>query len=231
MKNRSTCILLCCILLTLIVSNHISYANTTEGFFNEILMDTKSELIEYGFKISLIEEKNDEMILSEILNKLECQNTVLKDIKAEKSHYIEFKNEEVQGYLEYIYQNAQGSVNLEIIKIGHNLQMKEFENKLKIILESNDSCQVKSLYRYIKAKTNIQDTDKVVDQVIKKLRFNKAENIDKIELGNAVSITALTGRYEKIKNGEAWIDFNSAVCRYESGNYLIIGTPIIIKEY
>jgi hypothetical protein len=46
-----------------------------------------------------------------------------------------------------------------------------------------------------------------------------------------VNITALTGNYEKIKNGDSWIDFNSAVCSYESGNYLIIGTPIIIKAY
>jgi hypothetical protein len=223
--------LLCCILLILFVNKEVSYADANEHIFKEILQDTKSQVVEYGVKVCVKVENNDEVLIEEILNKLKVNGDIIKDLKTEKSHYIEFNNEGEYGYLEYIYGTDQGVLNLEIIKCGHNLELKELEHRLKMIIRGTDEDKTISIYKYIKAKTNSTDTDQIAKQIIGKLKFNRAQNIDSIQLDNSVNITALTGNYEKIKNGDSWIDFNSAVCSYESGNYLIIGTPIIIKAY
>jgi hypothetical protein len=207
-------------------NKQIFYGNTNESLFSEILLDTNSELIEYGVKISLEEVKNEGLIKSQILNVFKC--TLSEDIRTENSHYIKFNNDELEGYLEIIYEDKEKMAEIEIIKHGQKLQLSELETKLLTALESS---KVKSLYRYIKAKTSEEDKEKLSDKIISKLIYSKAVNVEKIKLGSTISITALTGRYERIKNGEAWIDFNSAICSYESGNYLIIGTPIIIKEY
>ena len=226
MKNKSICILLFFLFAVLFQNKEISYGNTNESLFNEILLDSNSELIEYGVKISLQEVKNEGMIKSQILEVFKC--TLSEDIRTENSHYIKFKNDELEGYLETTYENKEKVTYIEIIKYGQKLQLSELETKLLSLLESN---KVKSLYRYIKAKTFDEDKERLSDKIISKLIYNKAGNIEKINLGSTISITALTGRYERIKNGEAWIDFNSAICGYESGSYLIIGTPIIMKEY
>jgi hypothetical protein len=228
-KSKSICILLVFLLTVVFQNKEISYANTNESLFSEILLESNSELIEYGLKMSLSEVRNEELLKSQLLDAFKC--TLSDDKKTEKSHYIEFKNDELQGYLESVYESTGTVTNLEIIKHGQNLRLAELQDKLLNVLESNKVGKIKSLYRYIKAKTFDDDKEQLSDKIITKLRYNKAENIDKIDLGNTISITALTGRYERIKNGEAWIDFNSAICGYESGNYLIIGTPIIMKEY
>ena len=210
------------------VNKEISYASENSSLFEKILTTTKSEVVEYGLKFSLKAENNGEALVKQILNNLDIYKSIDNEIRSEKSYYIEFKSEEVSGYLEYIYEESNKRINVEITKSGHNLELEELEHRLKKSVGSNNTF---NLYRYIKAKTEIADANENVNAIIKVLINNKAKNINIIDLGDSISMTAMTGEYEKIKSGDTWIDFNSAICSYESGTYLIIGTPIIMKSY
>jgi hypothetical protein len=61
--------------------------------------------------------------------------------------------------------------------------------------------------------------------------MNNASNIGTVEIDNGYSTVAYTRKYPVMKNDGKWIDFNYAVCSYSSGNYVIIGTPVIITTY
>lgn len=219
------------VLLILFVNNELVYASIRNIFFHELLVSTDSTIIEYGLKLSFNTDNNDKVQCFEMLRSLDISEADYKiEISQnETSFCIDFQSENRYGQLVSYYNDLNGKISLEIIEKGDKLALQQLEHKLRQKLNINN--QDITIFKYLKAKSNIESIDDINKIVIKELTKINAKHIESIGLGNGFSITALTGNYEKIKSGYTYIDFNSAICSYDSGNYLIIGTPIIMKSY
>jgi hypothetical protein len=86
-------------------------------------------------------------------------------------------------------------------------------------------------YFYLKSKVKENNLSLVNDKINKILKNSGAKNIDTVEINKGFSTVAYTKRYETVKNNGLLMDFNYAVTSYNSGNYIIIGTPTIKETY
>jgi hypothetical protein len=215
----------------LFINSEVAYASMRNILFRQLLVNTESTLMEYGLKFTWNTDNNNKIECLKILKNIGIDESGYKiDISQnETMHSINFQSEDRYGQIESYSNNLSDKISLEIIEKGDKLAIEQLEHKLRRRL--NLSSHNITVFRYLKAKSNISNISSINEIVIKELIENNAKHIESISLDNSLSITALTGYYEKTKNGYTNIDFNCAVCSYESGNYLIIGTPIIMKSY
>lgn len=198
--------------------------------FAAILNETNSEIVEYGLKTVFKAENNGEKECADIINKLdigeEKQFSVYRD---EKSYSINFTSKDISGYIESINVENTNRITVEIVEHKSIYDMEALQQQLNRAL----GCKKEELefFQYVKSRIRETDVKAANDFIIKLLKKEGATNIVTTDLGSSVSTIADTGKYKKIKNGKSYMDFNSAVCSYESGNYLIIGTPIIMTTY
>jgi hypothetical protein len=218
------------VFLILFLNNELVYASMKNIFFHQLLFNTESRIIEYGLKLSFNTDNNKAKGLA-ILKSLDIYEPDYKiDIlQNDTSFSISFQSENRFGQIVSYRNDLNSKISLEIIEKGDKLALEKLEHKLRQKLNFND--QDITIFRYLKARSNIQDINNINEIIIKELTKINAKHMEVISLDNGFSITALTGNYEKIKNGYTYIDFNCAISSYDSGNYLIIGTPIIMKSY
>jgi hypothetical protein len=218
------------VFLILFLNNELVYASMKNIFFHQLLFNTESRIIEYGLKLSFNTDNNKAKGLA-ILKSLDIYEPDYKiDIlQNDTSFCISFQSENRFGQIVSYRNDLNSKISLEIIEKGDKLALEKLEHKLRQKLNFND--QDITIFRYLKARSNIQDINNINEIIIKELTKINAKHMEVISLDNGFSITALTGNYEKIKNGYTYIDFNCAISSYDSGNYLIIGTPIIMKSY
>ena len=196
----------------------------------DILKNTESDVIQYGIRISFLAENQSEEECGRILDNLKFVEYKNIDIVNEKDLYtIEFMTEDISGYIQYVKVDEGGSITLELIGNKPELGLNVLRNRAEKAVGNKRKQQ--RYFQYVKASTKLSDITYAKDAIVDLLRKRNAANIDEIDLEKGFSITAYTGHYEQMKSGNKWIDLNCAVFSYESGNYVIIGTPIITTSY
>lgn len=199
--------------------------------FNEVLQDTKSEVLEYGLRVTFPVVVNDgEKECMEIFKGLNLSNNKKVDISSDKNIYtLDFRTDDFSGYINYIKSEDYGTITIDIVENKSVLELNELRDRIDDAVKDRNG--KRKYFQYIKAKTELKDITYAKDIVVDLLQKKGAVNIETIDLDKGSSITAYTGYYEQMKKGRRLIDFNCAVFSYESGNYVIIGTPIIMSSY
>jgi hypothetical protein len=126
------------------------------------------------------------------------------------------------------YEN-HNVVTVNIIKHDNSNSLEDLRNKLEKYI-GNKYSNVR-YFQYLKCKMQSGDVYSTNKQILKLLKDHRASNINTIDLENGYSTTAYTKQYDSIQSNGKLIDFNYAVCKYSSGNYIIIGTPEILVTY
>ncbi|MBL4935786.1 YwmB family TATA-box binding protein [Clostridium sp. YIM B02515] len=228
MKNKIF-ILILMLMISLGNYNDLSYAKKNVDLFNSILEKTEGKTLEYGIKASFDINNNGEEYCIKLLKKLGLNNGEVNVVKNNDSYCLEFNNNVYKGYIESLANDNHNVVTVNISKNDSKNGLSElislFENNIE-----QDKGDIK-YFQYLKAKINDDDKNIVNNKVINILKEQNASNIDTIVLSNGFSTTANTNRYEPVTSDGEKIDFNFAVCSYSSGNYIIIGTPVIITSY
>jgi hypothetical protein len=213
-------------------NKNILQSREKNDLFAEILKGTKGEIVEYGLKTSFRTSSEGEKKCVDILGKLELDNhhevnvTVLKNNNV---YCIEFKTDEISGYIQYTKYSDYGTITIDILEHKSSLGLERLRDRVESAID-NEAEKVK-YFEYVKARIESTDLVYTKDLIVSLLKENGAANIETVDLGRGTSTTAFTGHYEPMKNGNGWIDFNCALYSYESGNYVIIGTPIIMTSY
>jgi hypothetical protein len=165
----------------------------------------------------------------QLLNKLHINNACISVIKEEKFYSVEFNNNGLKGYIENTSYDNHNVVTLNIVQYDSRNGLQELKNMIiNAVGKAEDEVRY---FEYLKARINCNDKEKVNSEIAEVLKTNNASNIDTVEIDNGYSTVAYTRKYPVMKNDGKWIDFNYAVCSYSSGNYVIIGTPVIITTY
>jgi hypothetical protein len=196
----------------------------------EILKNTSSDISELGVRTSFSTKGDGEKACVTILQNLNFIGNKKVDVLKNNNIYtLDFRTDEFSGYIQYVKYGEKGKITVDVIAHKPDLGLIELRNKVeKAVIGIGEE---KKYFQYVKARTKLSDITYAKDEIVELLKRNGATNIETINLEKGSSTTALTGHYEQMKSGKAWIDFNCAVMSYESGNFIIIGTPIIMSSY
>ncbi len=207
-----------------------SLANKNSDLFDDILKKTSSKTVEYGITASFTTDKNGEEVCNDILKKLNFSNVSNKSIlKNEKIYSIEFGKDNTNGYIETMKYENHNVITINLVEKSNSNLLKDMKNKLQKCIE--DKNVTVKYFQYLKAQVYNKDVNATNNEILKILKSHGASNISTIALKNGYSTTAYTGIYDAMESNGKPMDFNYAICKYNSGNYIIIGTPEILAAY
>lgn len=224
------------LLLILIWNNCFNFkkfdARTNIDYFDYIISVCDANVCEYGVTAEFKNSGDGEKLCNKLFNSFGFNKE--SDVTVYKDNYIyriEFERPLANGYIECTkdLQNRNYITINEISRIKDsniNYLKYEFEESLK-----DQKSKIK-YYQYLKAKiTSQKELGRVNDEIITILKDSGASNVNTINIGKGYSSTAYTGQYETMKNEGRLKDLNIAVTEYDTGKYIIIGTPLIKETY
>ncbi|ADL52737.1 YwmB family TATA-box binding protein [Clostridium cellulovorans] len=148
-------------------------------------------------------------------------------INSKSDTEIKFSNEDINGLLNV----DRDRITIEVITEKKSISSRYMKELLqrKIGLKGINM----KVYEYYKFKLQDENLELLKNKLIEELQRKKAKNIEAeiLDGGNVYSVIADTGSFEKLTIGNKNIDINIAIAMYKSGNYIIIGTPIIPVSY
>ncbi|MDP4177284.1 MAG: YwmB family TATA-box binding protein [Bacillota bacterium] len=196
--------------------------------FNDMINCSEGNVVEYGLKTSFDTKNDGEEISKFILNELN-EKFDIQELKSSSLYSVEFKNDDINGYIESTREGNYNKVTINIIKKDTNNDLTQLRSSMNTILGKK---QIHSKYfEYIKAKVNNNDLSDVNNKVINLLKIKKMKNIQTVMINNGFSTTLYTQKLQNKIYAGGLCDLNFALCKYTSGNYIIIGTPIITETY
>ncbi|KGO12287.1 YwmB family TATA-box binding protein [Clostridium botulinum] len=224
-------ILLFSIIIVLFIPKNYSKAKDKDDLFFEIVDETNSNIIEVGSNVTFSTKLQDEEIAKEICSYLGLDKDFNKNSINKNGNYnIYFYDEEVSGNISIKEYNDENIVMVDFKSFTLNKSFINLKNNLKSYLNLKNKKDY--IFEYLKAENDSKNLKKLNDDIILILNKNSARNIETIKLDNGYSTTAYTKRYTPIKVCGKKIDFNYAVCKYNSEKtYLILGTPQINLTY
>ena len=215
--------------LFLIINSKILYAIETD-LLDEIINKTGSTVVEYGVRASYVTNDLEIDTLKDTLKTLGYYDSDSMDISVKEGIYtIDFIKGNTYGFVESVNENDQFFITIDIKEKSTinniNILKKNIEN---VVNKKHKSAKY---YLYLKSKIKENNLSKVNNEIKKVLNGIGASDIETVGIDKGFSTVAYTKRYETIKNNGRLIDFNYAVNSYNSGNYIIIGTPTIKETY
>lgn len=169
----------------------------------------------------------NEIGLKYIGNYSDSSSKVIDDFKANSS--VE-KIEKGKNYITIIGKlnniNYEAGIrddkSKEVVVLLEKITDKKEVGVLKKQLEklTNDTCKEKRYFTYIKGKIN-KDTDTELEKLTDVFKQHGADNIRTIPINSGYAGIADIGSFR----------INYALCKYDSGTYMILGTPDIFITY
>lgn len=207
----------------------VSNKGNTDMFKN-ILQRTNSVPEEYGIMVTFNTFGNREKAVYEIFNILNKYNGYNKKILRDNKIYcIEFNGSYAKGYIEGVENENFNIITVNIIRKCSQYRLQDLKSMVDGCLSNR-----KEKYRYfeyVKAKTQSQDVSTIDNEVKNILKYYGSSNIKTIALEEGYSSTAYTHEYDPIQSDGELIDFNYAVVKYNTGTYIVMGTPEIMVTY
>lgn len=230
MKKKSIILKGLLISTIILLMTGFSLTKKNSDIFEDILKRTNSCPEEYGITAEFTTDENRENICDDILKMLDFYDGwYTNTLNTEQAYCVEFRKNNVSGYIETMHYENHSIVTINIIKKDNKNSLEELKNKLQECLE--DKKVTVKYYMYLKSKMPNDNIDLTNKEILRTLKEDGATNINTISLQNGYSTTAYTKRYDSIESNGEKIDFNYAVCKYSSGSYIIIGTPEIMVIY
>ncbi|MCT8975813.1 hypothetical protein N4T77_04275 [Clostridium sp. CX1] len=230
MKKKVLMVTIIPMMMFFLFITELSVNSRKVDLFNEILARTNSNIEECGVTAVFTTDMNRENIVDQILKGLDFYDGWNSSIlKNEQTYCVEFGKNSVKGYIETMQYENHNIVKVNIVKGERKNSLSELKSKLQKSI-GNQYIDIK-YYEYLKGKVENSDIKIVNEQILNVLKDYGVANIDTVSIENGYSTTAYTKQYNSIKSNGKLIDFNYAVCKYSSGNYIIIGTPELIVTY
>ncbi|MBK5240184.1 YwmB family TATA-box binding protein [Clostridium sp.] len=236
--KRKSIVLLCIVLCLIIFGINVSFSDAQEkiNLFDEILLETKGEISEYGLKVKFETRELPKEVCNYLFQTLDFDNKEIKSriFENENFYSVEFSGRNIKGNIQSLKNNNKDVITVNISKVGNKNGLVSLKNKVSVSIGYRGE-NIK-YYQYLKAKIgedseNIEEIYSVNESIIKILESHGSKNIETVSINSGLSTVAYTKNYDVVVNNNKLIDFNYAVCNYSSGRYIIIGTPEIITTY
>lgn len=230
MKKKNILILIILILSCTIINSSLIKAQKTIDLFNEIISKANIKVVEYGTTLSFKTTENGRKKCINLLRKLDYYDIDnINILENNKMYCIDFNKNNTSGYIESVAYDGYNVITINVIQKNSINELNKLKNKIKKVL--NNEYSNNKFFDYLKGRIIDGDIYSANNKISNILKQNGATNIETVNISNGYSTIAYTKKYRAMKNDGKIIDFNYAVCRYSSGNYIIIGTPEIIVSY
>lgn len=241
MKLKSTFLLTAMMIVVLTnMNDRVSYGANKWDVTQSVIQEAQGEVVECEVKtIFNIRNDKERDTCLELLNELEYTKSKEASIsitKDELSYCIKFEKGNISGYLESSFDKNHNIITIDIVQKCQENQIENINNTIDSLIhkvDNNNHIELsnKQTFKFVKAKISVNDINQVNNKIIKLLEKHNSVNVNTININNGCSTIAYTGKSEYILNQGKKIDINYAICKYSSGNYVVIGTPIIITSY
>lgn len=198
--------------------------------FNEILNKTNAQVIKYGLITSFHGCGNYKEECRQLLSQIEPKVEVKEKLYGE-TYCLEFKNDTTEGYIQSRKDKDNNIITINITCLSNTNELEKLKKKVQNSINTINESSKNKFFCYVKSKINENDLSLLNKEVMEYLKQKGAKNLQSIKLDNGYSTICDTGMYNYIQANGNLIDFNYSICKYDSGNYLIIGTPQIILDY
>lgn len=206
-----------------------SKANEKVDMFSEIINKTGVQVMEYGVQASFSTQDSGEEVCKSILKGLNYDKSIKINMeKSNGNYYIDFSSSMVEGYIYSVNSDSGSVISINIKEYAHKNNLTKLKTRIKQSVKSTEGIV---FFEYIKAQTNNSNMKQLNNQVIGILKSFNTKKIKTIEINNGLSTTAYTHQYSELNVGGEFIDFNYALCNYDTGNYIILATPVISIAY
>ncbi|WP_163192853.1 YwmB family TATA-box binding protein [Clostridium thermarum] len=207
-----------------------SFAKNNAEITEAILQKTSGKIVEQGLKYELDFKGNGEEKVVSLFSNLPLQRET-PDVKVKKDAFqycIEFKTKNCRGYVQHL-KGTESKIVVNLVEEDNFHNIDELKTKLEDVMKA-EGLQFKC-FEYVKAKTEKKDLNEAKKIVESALIKGGASKASWIGINQGYSVTAYTGKGEQMKMGKELIDINCAIRSYDSGIYVIVGTPVISTCY
>lgn len=220
-----------------VVLNSNLIINSQENYLSKITPD----MVESDILSSITDSLNVEICETGVKMIYPCNDKAEEELK-----YLlpKFSIEDISSIREYSkdiygFNISKGDEFIELqgvnLKEGSNITINykilSSENsidKIQMYLQKyteNNVVEAK-YFKYLKGKLNSNNMDYFNEEIIKVLKKYAPIDISTIKISNGITSTAILK--DKYNNK---INLNYSICSYESGTYLLIGTPFLDELY
>lgn len=214
----------------MILSSNYIYSKENQGLIDRILLTSEGKTVEYGIKALYRIEGDGEKECNNLIKNLNIlKKQDVKILKSKDTYCLEFNKDSGEGYIESIIIDNHNYVVINITEKNSKNNLDSLKSKVNDIIGPNRT-GVK-YFQYIKAKLPNSNLSKINSRIVDLLKKENAENIDTVKLENGFSTVAYTKKYELMKSNGKFMDLNYSLCSYSSGDYLILGTPVLVTIY
>ena len=191
-----------------------SLQNSNDFFYLEKNIISKSEVVQNGVRLEYTSENNlkDEIaIIKNNLKKSNYKNIIEKD----NNIFIKDKHKDIEIYL---WENKE-ITKVQISYINHNSNMTILEIKHEMDRIQDITSKNIKYFNFIKVKI-IEENKQDISNIIKK--SIKLDDLEVLNISNGIVAKGV------LKDGSK---INFANITYDTGEYLILGTPVIFITY
>lgn len=225
-RFKSISIILIISTIITLINNIEIQATSNVDIFNKIISLTNSNIEKVCVETIYSLEEEFDNYYEKINCQLNFNSNNMSNYIDYKNNYIEFKIDNIKGILENIDYNKR-LIKLTLIEDSKENTINNLKKLTENILGKNYINQ----YSYIKTKLLDKNIKNLNNEIKKYLKDYKAENFNTIKLDNGYSTVCNTKLYKSKTIGDTCYDFQFAVMKYNSGNYLIMGTPEITLAF
>lgn len=226
MKSKKRFVAILLVLLIVINFKVIrTNAETSENYLENALKNTNSTVEEVGLNTDYKTNGNGKQECKVWLKDMNFTNERVK-VDNRKKYSVDFNDKNMTGYIESVKENNYYDISIYVKSFSDKNNISELKRKVTKAINYKSTC-----YTYIKAKSKMKNMNQIAYKMQAYFVKNGAKNLKTTKIKNILSTTMYTGKYDYIFDGTKKIDLNYAVCKYNDGNYIIIGTPILNINY
>lgn len=216
------------LLVILIVTNFKGLrtsAEISENYLSSALKNTNSTIEEIGLNIKYKINSNGKKECKMWLKDMNFGNKST-EVDSKKKYFVNFADKNMSGYIESVKENNYYDISIYVKLLTNKNNIIKLKRKVTKAINHKSTC-----YTYIKAKSKMKNINQISYKMQDYFVKNGAENLNNTRIKNILSTTMYTGKYDYIFDGTKKVDLNYAVCKYNDGNYIIMGTPILNINY
>lgn len=200
-------------------------------FFKEMITASKGQVVECGFKAHFSSDTNGQELSNYFINKITLEKgTNVQTFENNGDYYINFTRDNLKGNINIIGHEQLKDITIEVIQNSKENELYNLERKYKSIIQNIYKSNY-SDYQYLKASIPTNDLSTVQKEIMSLLKNKGAINVSTVKLEKGFSTSVYTNKYKPKNNDGKLMDLNYALCNYNSGSFLIIGTPEIFTSY
>lgn len=230
--NKKILVLIIMVFCTCIFkgSTYSGESKNRKDIIQVILSKSKCNIEESGVRACYDSDKVPETECLAILKRLSFSKGCNINVDINNDMYcVSFKDEKVDGYIESMKGEKHREVIINISLKDVNNNIDRLHKEINYAIGKNE--QSLRFFDYVKGKISEKDTEALRKSIEIEVKTMGVNNLKTYKVDNGTTTQGYCGSYPALYVDGEYVDINYSIATYSSGDYIIIGTPILMTTY